>query len=89
MFPQPVPFASPFVLIARRQRRETVVRCMKKLPGEYMTIIRMRYYRDLQFTDIARVLQSSENAVVQTHARVLEAMRGHLKTAGVEQFDEL
>ena len=89
MFPFPVAIPSPFDLIARRQRREKIKLCMERLPREHVTIIRMRYYRDLQFKDIARALQSSENAVVQTHGHVLAAMRDHLKTAGVRQLHEL
>jgi RNA polymerase sigma factor (sigma-70 family) len=89
MFPFPVPVPSPFDLIARRQRREKIARCLEQLPRDQVTIIRMRYYRDLQFKDIARVLQSSENAVVQAHSRVLEAMRHELKTVGVRRLHEL
>jgi DNA-directed RNA polymerase specialized sigma24 family protein len=89
MFPSPVPIPSPFDLIARRQRRETIKGCLERLPREHVTIIRMRYYRDLQFSDIARVLQSSEHAVVQTHGRVLENMRDQLKTAGVRNLHDL
>lgn len=89
MFPQPVPFPSPFVILARRQRRLTVARCMKKIPTEYVTIYRMRYRRELQFNDIARALQSSENAIIQSHSRFLEAMRSELKAVGVQHYDEL
>ncbi len=89
MFPSPVPIPSPFDLIARRQRREKIKLCLDQLPREHVTIIRMRYFRDLQFKDIARALESSENAMVQTHSRVLETMRCQLKTAGVRKLHDL
>jgi len=89
MFPFPVAIPSPFDVIARRQRREKIKLCLSQLPREHVTIIRMRYYRDLQFKDIARALQSSENAVVQMHGHVLENMRNELRTAGVRQHRDL
>ena len=88
-WPWPVPTASPFDVIARRERRELIELCLVELTRENVKILRMRYYRDLSFKDIARALESSENAAMQMHGRILDKMRDRLKLAGVRRLREL
>jgi DNA-directed RNA polymerase specialized sigma24 family protein len=88
-WPWPSPPPSPFDVIARKERRELIDLCLVDLTRENVKILRMRYYRDLSFKDVARALDSSEDAVMQMHGRVLDKMRDRLKTAGVRRLVEV
>jgi RNA polymerase sigma factor (sigma-70 family) len=77
---------SGFDVIAARQRRAELRKCLGTLPRTQRAVIAMRYERGLKFRQIALALEVNEDAVSQMHHRTLEALREALEAAGIRKL---
>jgi RNA polymerase sigma-70 factor (ECF subfamily) len=63
---------SPSTVVSRQEEAEDLRRALKRLPGDYRDVIRLRDFDGLPYRQIARLLgRPSENAVQMLHHRAL------------------
>ena len=55
--------AGPEASVERRAEAERVGRCLAALPEDYRLVVVLRYWHDMGYADIARILGESESAV--------------------------
>src|SRR5580704_11762598 len=69
---------SSLELVERWSDRSALDRAVSRLPARDAIILRMHYFDDVPFKDIAEKLEVTPARVSQLHARALEALRGML-----------
>ena len=70
------------------ERNRCVVSSMKKLKGEYYTVLWLRYYENQKVADIAKIMHKSEGAAKVLLSRAREALKLQLRKDGFEYEDE-
>ena len=70
------------------ERNRHVVSSIKKLKGEYYTVLWLRYYENQKVTDIAKIMHKSEGNTKVLLSRAREALKLQLRKDGFEYEDE-
>ena len=70
------------------ERNRQVVSAMKKLKGEYYTVLWLRYYENQKVTEIAKIMHKSEGNTKVLLSRAREALKSQLRKDGFEYEDE-
>lgn len=63
---------SPSSAAIRQEVHEALERALERLPEDYQLVILLRYFEDLSFEDIGRVMDRSANAVQKLFARAID-----------------
>ncbi len=66
--------ATPKSEVERREQLERVADAVQELPEDHRHILELRHFEGESFTEIARLLDRSRNAVQLLHARALAAL---------------
>ena len=69
------PHGNPLVLALNRENQESLTRALEKLGHNDREVLVLYYVSDLNYAEIAEVLQISEEAVRQRKSRGLKALR--------------
>ena len=70
------------------ERNRQVLSSMKKLKGEYYTVLWLRYFENQKVTDIAKIMHKSEANTKVLLSRAREALKSQLGKDGFEYEDE-
>ncbi|MBI5091414.1 MAG: FliA/WhiG family RNA polymerase sigma factor [Candidatus Hydrogenedentes bacterium] len=74
--------ASPEVEAQSRERQETLVKAIQKLPDQQQKVLNLYYYQELTLKEIGVVLEVSESRVCQIHSAAVKTLRkvvrGHI-----------
>lgn len=79
--PEPMTFTqtSPVTAADRKERVGVVRRALDELPEDYREVIRLRRFQELESSEVARIMDRSENAVRVLYCRALKALGRHIK----------
>ncbi|WP_169980356.1 sigma-70 family RNA polymerase sigma factor [Tautonia rosea] len=73
------PGPSPSSVLDRRERLQGIDRAMKTLPKHYQQVIELYYRKGLSFTQIGEIMERTEGAVRQLHARSLHELSKRMR----------
>lgn len=71
------------------QLQQVIRRALRFLSPKQQAVLVLHYLEDMEYAEIARVLQLSEGAVRALQQRGLRALQRHLKRRGVRSLDDL
>jgi RNA polymerase sigma factor for flagellar operon FliA len=57
---------------------------MDELPRTMRLIVTLKYFEDLNFAEISKVISLSEGRICQLHAEALESLKGYLETKKID-----
>lgn len=69
---------TPSVAVMADERAASLSRAIERLPADYHQVIMLRNHDDKSFTEIAAIMQRSENAVRKLWFRAVEALQKEL-----------
>ena len=64
--------------ISKKDKFIKLVRTAKQLPEKYFTIIKLKYWFDMNYEEIAEYINETENNVRVMHHRALKKLHAHL-----------
>lgn len=64
--------------------KKTLGVVMDELPRTMRLIVTLKYFEDLNFFEISKVVNLSEGRICQLHAEALEMLKGHLETQKID-----
>lgn len=76
--------SSPSQQRIREERRQELMVSLQTLPEHYRQVVVLRHLEELQFHEIAAVLQLGIEAVRSLYRRAIERLHGLLKTRGID-----
>lgn len=76
--------SSPSQRRIREERRHELMISLQTLPEHYRQVVVLRHLEELQFDEIAAILQLGAEAVRSLYRRAIERLHGLLKTRGME-----
>jgi RNA polymerase sigma factor for flagellar operon FliA len=73
----------PDVVLEKKDLKEKLLETIKDLPQRERTILSLYYYEDLNYKEIARVLNITISRVSQIHSRILDSLKLQLEEYNV------
>jgi RNA polymerase sigma factor FliA len=64
--------------------KKTLGVVMDELPRTMRLIVTLKYFEDLNFFEISKVVNLSEGRICQLHAEALELLKGHIETEKID-----
>jgi RNA polymerase sigma factor FliA len=64
--------------------KKTLGVVMDELPRTMRLIVTLKYYEDLNFSEISKVVNLSEGRICQLHAEALDLLKGHMETEEID-----
>ena len=64
--------------------KKTLAVVMDELPRTMRLIVSLKYFEDLNFHEISKVVNLSEGRICQLHAEALELLKGHLEKQKID-----
>jgi RNA polymerase sigma factor for flagellar operon FliA len=64
--------------------KKTLKVVLEELPRTMKLIVTLKYFEDLNFSDISKVVNLSEGRICQLHAEALELLKTHLETEKID-----
>jgi RNA polymerase sigma factor for flagellar operon FliA len=64
--------------------KRTLLTVIDELPKTLKLIVTLKYFEDLNFQEIAKVVKLSEGRICQLHAQAIELMKNHLDTQHID-----
>jgi RNA polymerase sigma factor (sigma-70 family) len=80
---------NPFDLVAGRERHEVLERCQETLSDGNRKLLRLRYWNDLTFAEVAAAMDVTPAAVSTMHHRVLEKMEHQLRELKIVRIEQI
>ena len=75
--------AGPSELLAEDQRRDVVMEAVEKLKAEHRAVIVLRYFVDLNYEDMAQVLEIDAKTVKSRLYTARQLLKEHLASCGI------
>jgi RNA polymerase sigma factor for flagellar operon FliA len=72
---------SPLAMVEQSMERAALERAVAQLPEREQSIVRLHYFKGVQFKSIALTLRVSEPRISQLHARAMQKLRTILEAA--------
>ncbi len=82
---QSEPSEAPEPTLLAREREREIQSLLAQLPEAYRLVLVLRYWQDLSYEEMARVLHTSESAVKARLHRARELMARHLSSSSENQ----
>jgi RNA polymerase sigma factor FliA len=64
--------------------RKTLSVVMEELPRTMRLIVQLKYFEDLNFFEISKIINLSEGRICQLHAEALEALKTHMEDQEID-----
>lgn len=64
--------------------RKTLSVVMEELPRTMRLIVQLKYFEDLNFFEISKIINLSEGRICQLHAEALEALKNHMEDQDID-----
>lgn len=71
-------FQRPDIQAEREETKRILANAINKLPQQEKLVITLYYYEDLNFKEIAEVMELSQGRISQLHTKAILRLRGHL-----------
>jgi RNA polymerase sigma factor for flagellar operon FliA len=70
---------NPFFCMEQEDMNQHLIHAMQKIPEKELMILNLYYYEELNFKEIAEILEVSESRVCQLHGQALVRIKSSLK----------
>jgi RNA polymerase sigma factor FliA len=57
---------------------------MEELPRTMRLIVQLKYFEDLNFFEISKIINLSEGRICQLHAEALESLKNHMEDQNID-----